>query len=587
MNNKKTTYFLNTIYALVMLFFTISIFAEPITQLYIFGDSLSDMGNNGVYTNQGGPVWAQDLAQKFNLELFPSRFGGTNYAWSGAQTKGGLERSIYDEVNEAVHKNLDPRGLYIVWGGSNDILNLLFGMGNPPFVAASNIRDELIILHAHGARYLVVNNLPDIGKSPRFLGAPFQTSLSIQSSVFNSVLLFNVNNLDFDVIQLDTAGLFRHLLSNPTLYGFFANAATESCPTNDESCQGYIFSADRMHPTTQAHRLIADYVFSVLSAPNFYAHLAFMPLGVINNNNILISQHLSPTQFDCNHFGWSGFATGAYSPRVQITHVLQSEFNGTEQLADGMIGIEHCQRHSKWGVSYHYAKSQVDMKNDKGGFEGVSDSVSIFGDIFGGRWYLNGIGEKGWIQFHNVQRHFFLGSHEVYTSGHTHGNFYSIEVNSGILLNGSNNFNTGPTINIDYDRISSEGYAEQGGDPEDNVVFQPQHFTTVIPGLGWQANLYSQIKNVRITTHAYAKINKFLNDDNRDIHFRVATLPGSHGAFPVMNPSALFINGGLSINSTLPGGTIIGVSYNALLGEHSLKQQGVTGSLTFPLDGLM
>jgi hypothetical protein len=80
------------------------------SSLYIFGDSLSDSGNNAVvlapnvtpvpisgnsfiptypyasgrYTN--GQTWAQTLASALGLNASPSLLGGTDYAFGGAQT---------------------------------------------------------------------------------------------------------------------------------------------------------------------------------------------------------------------------------------------------------------------------------------------------------------------------------------------------------------------------------------------------------------------------------------------------------------------------------------------------------------------
>jgi outer membrane lipase/esterase len=84
--------------------------ASAYSALYIFGDSLSDSGNNAIvlapnttpvpisgndfiptfpyasghYTN--GPVWAQDFAAVLGLSASPSLLGGTNFAFGGART---------------------------------------------------------------------------------------------------------------------------------------------------------------------------------------------------------------------------------------------------------------------------------------------------------------------------------------------------------------------------------------------------------------------------------------------------------------------------------------------------------------------
>src|SRR5499425_1883498 len=107
--DKKGRVLLATILALGCLG-TATTHAAAYSALYIFGDSLSDSGNNAVvlapnttpvpvsgndfiptfpyasghYTN--GPVSAQDFAPALGLSADPSLLGGTNYAFGGART---------------------------------------------------------------------------------------------------------------------------------------------------------------------------------------------------------------------------------------------------------------------------------------------------------------------------------------------------------------------------------------------------------------------------------------------------------------------------------------------------------------------
>src|SRR5215471_17330655 len=107
--DKKGRFLLATILALGCLA-TATTHATAYSALYVFGDSLSDSGNNAIvfapnttpvpisgndfiptfpyasgrYTN--GPVWAQDFAAGLGLGVSPSLLGGTNFAFGGART---------------------------------------------------------------------------------------------------------------------------------------------------------------------------------------------------------------------------------------------------------------------------------------------------------------------------------------------------------------------------------------------------------------------------------------------------------------------------------------------------------------------
>src|SRR3954447_10512298 len=57
--------------------------APAFEHLVVFGDSLSDTGNAGRFSN--GPVWVEYLADRLGLKLSPSQRGGSNFAGRGAR----------------------------------------------------------------------------------------------------------------------------------------------------------------------------------------------------------------------------------------------------------------------------------------------------------------------------------------------------------------------------------------------------------------------------------------------------------------------------------------------------------------------
>jgi cholinesterase len=66
-------------------------------RLLVFGDSLSDMGNAGRFSN--GPVWVEQLAEMLKLPLTASERGGQNFAVGGAWVEEGPQ-SLRAQVEE-------------------------------------------------------------------------------------------------------------------------------------------------------------------------------------------------------------------------------------------------------------------------------------------------------------------------------------------------------------------------------------------------------------------------------------------------------------------------------------------------------
>lgn len=157
-------------------------------RLYVFGDSLSDSGNNGRYTWDGSqhPLYDDILAAKINYALRPSDQGGTNYAAGDAVAVPQLNPAdnSADQVSDYLTANggrADAEGLYVHWIGGNDLaaaaLNPLVAndiVSNSAFAAASQVQALL----AAGAETVIVPTVPNIGSTPALLEAVIQAGLA-------------------------------------------------------------------------------------------------------------------------------------------------------------------------------------------------------------------------------------------------------------------------------------------------------------------------------------------------------------------------------------------------------------------------
>jgi outer membrane lipase/esterase len=273
--------------------------ANP-SKLVVFGDSLSDSGNNAVvvgvdagqviaanayiptfayasknYSN--GPVWSQQFAALMGVSFTPSVLGGTSFAFGGTgYTVGAPLPSMPVQLGLHLLANggsSDPNALYVLAGGGNDARAITTAyvtsgfdatvLGNGIAAYASAVDGMLDALEATGAQNLVVWNVPDIGKAPAtlVLGSAAAAAASQITTLMNQALSFQL--LSHPGVKLfDLFGFIGEVANDPASFGVVN--FTDACGVAglNVNCATALFY-DGLHPTTYAHGLIADRMVAV------------------------------------------------------------------------------------------------------------------------------------------------------------------------------------------------------------------------------------------------------------------------------------------------------------------------------------
>ena len=289
------------------------------SSLTFFGDSFTDTGNGdilsialgggdltptppyapGVISN--GPNWSQYLAAALGLSndalpalrLFPpdpSQPVGRNYAIGTARTGnlGGFGATPLGMLSQGqIYGGIcpfgplcptglagDPTGLYVVFGGGNDIGDALFA-GSPPAsiamldAAVENIVTLLTGLHALGARQFLVPNVPNAAHTPLAQETPAVLGpLGELTDYFNARLAFRLAAVDAlpgtTIYGLNLHQLVENIAldaaAGGAIYGLTNTSGACAPPpfgTSAAPCETSAFF-DREHPTTAAHRIIAQ-----------------------------------------------------------------------------------------------------------------------------------------------------------------------------------------------------------------------------------------------------------------------------------------------------------------------------------------
>ena len=280
------------------------------SQLYTFGDSLSDTGNLAsvtvnfpppFYMNRvsNGPVAVETLAALLGLEAKASLHlvgpaQGTNYAVVGAKARGRDTIDLAAQVEAFLQHHghaAPPDALYMLMIGGNDIRDArdVDDMAAQEIIrqTASAIITHIETLAAAGAMRFLVVNAPDLGAIPETrliaeaTGMPSFIDLATRrTETFNQVLADDVDRLRAEFgVQIALVDLFasgRAVIDNAIAYHL--DNVTDPCFSIKEGlhfhpdCKyGTNFDAfayfDAIHPTAKVHERFGRIFFAFAPVP--------------------------------------------------------------------------------------------------------------------------------------------------------------------------------------------------------------------------------------------------------------------------------------------------------------------------------
>lgn len=329
--------------------------AGPFSNLVVFGDSLSDVGNisqatlgttpgqyywNARFSN--GPVYAETLATGLALPpLVRSTASGNDFAYGGAQTSGtgGLNGFVIKDIDEQVDQFLATRTasastLYVVFAGANDLLNGQTNMSIP----VNSLSTSINRLVTAGARQFLVFNLPPLGDTPRYNGSQSTlTTYNTRSQQYNAALStmldgLHTSNPALTIYRYDVTSLFTQALANPQLFGL-TNVTASAAPGLSPGDTSYDTSKevpnpnqylfwDDLHPTTTVHAILAQRALDLFRLPG-----DFNQDNVVNSADyILWRKGVSPSHIPDDYNVWR-------------THFGQIAASGAGTIADSNAPI--------------------------------------------------------------------------------------------------------------------------------------------------------------------------------------------------------------------------------------------------------
>jgi outer membrane lipase/esterase len=541
--------------------------AAQFSNAIFFGDSLTDGGSykpvlppgTGLFTTNPGPLWAQVFAQNYGYTATPANQGGTDYAYGGARvtllpgyppTSSPVNTAvpIATQVTQFLAKGpADPNAVYSIQGGANDIFTQL-GLLQAGAIsqaqlqanvglAATELVQQIARLSAGGAKYIVVWNVPDIGKTPDGVASGQATQITAISSLFNTTLLAGLNATGIETIRFNAFALLNEVVANPGAYGF-TNATARACGATPSllctpaslvaanAAQTYVF-ADGVHPTTATGAIIAQAIESMITAPQQMAALGEAPFRVEDANFRALDgrmwSSLNAPRTQGKFEAWTSYDYGSIDMKAGPNNGTAYEntiaVGGDMKLSDRLLA----------GVMFGYTENKGDFGGAGGGYKLRQPVFTLYTGYGDGPWYVGATLGTGGLDYNDVNRNIDLGAAVRNESGQTRGYEYT-----GRLLGGYwfkyQDLVHGPYGRVTYTKAVVRQFSETGTDSL-ALSYGQQTNDQLLWSVGWQvAGAYAGIRPFARVTWEYDSL-----DNDRTVNASSVTLGGNY-SIPVAKP---------------------------------------------------
>ncbi|MGE8249657.1 MAG: autotransporter outer membrane beta-barrel domain-containing protein, partial [Stenotrophomonas bentonitica] len=461
----------------------------------------------GKSTTNPGWTWAEHVANYYgtNAGAHGNGQNGDNYAIGGARV--GVDTSqvlipgtpavpVYSLKTQTAQYlaanggKADPKALYTVWGGANDLFAIQAGAPLVPTLTGA-VTDQVGIvgtLKAAGAEYIVVPTIPDVGLTPgaRAGGPAGMAAGTALAKAYNDALFGGLKAAGLQVIPVDTFHILQEIVANPGQYGF-VNATSPACTTaasltcnptsyvTPNAANSYVF-ADGVHPTTATHEMLGQYTLSILEAPRNQQVLTHSAQTIGRSRADQVSWHVDGRPAD--GLSWWGNLRGdmqRYDHADLYDGLAPAGLFGVDWARDGMVV----------GGFAGYGRMDADFGNNKGDFTQSDTTLGLFAGWYGDRAWVNGQLSYSWLDY-DVTRKLQLGPATRIHKGSPEGSNLTAALNAGYEFGTEGGFRHGPVAAVIWQKVKLDGYTESN--PSASALgYGDQDTDSTVGRVGWQA----------------------------------------------------------------------------------------------------
>ncbi|MEE4741129.1 esterase EstP [Pseudomonas alliivorans] len=371
----------------------------------------------------------------------------------------------------------DPNALYYLTGGGNDFLQGRVLSSGDAEDAADRLADSAQVLQQAGARHIMVWLLPDTGQTPALSGTVLESLTSRLSARFNEQLVSRLSQINAQIIPLNVPLLISETLAQPARFGFDPNEDLVGTCFSGDNCDESatfgrsgttpdptkLFFNDRVHPTEAGQRLLADYAYSLLSAP---WEITLLP--EMANSTLRAHQDELHAQWLTDFGNWQ--AVGQWQGILSAGgQKLDIDAQDTSADADGKgynltIGTSYrFAENWRTGVVAGAYRQNLEAGPRDSDYKLNSYIATAFLQYQANHWWGDLAASGGKLDYESAERKFALGVSEGQGKGDTDGELWAVSARVGFDVAGTaSRWHLSPFISADYAHIDVDGYSEEG-----------------------------------------------------------------------------------------------------------------------------
>ena len=503
---------------ILMLLMTVnSLYAMKFSNLYVFGDSLSVSG-------------------------WPENFINSNTTFSGDLTNravsGATSYEVLNQVNSYLSRNsIDPDALYVVFGGTND-------------GSSDGILQSVEALNAAGAKYIMVSNLHDNHRR----STSFITN-------YNGNLLNGLNNLNANVIQVDTYTLFEEMYHNPSAFGFASSS--DILP-------------DDLHFSQATHGIVSDYFSSVIEAGSLVSILPEIALSAARGHQTGLEHGFLMLEKGLNPGQWASFYDFEFgNAELDKSDYTVSHDSNVFSLYAGLAYSYYS--NLDLGLILNLRMMNGDFGESSGDYDLTSEFLSLFARYTYKKAYLDMVCTYGLFSFDNINREVSLGALNRTESGDTDGDDIGFSIKSVILVYDNKGFSVSPYVSFSMHSITVDGYSEDDSHAT-SMDYSSQERDSIVFSFGAKFDYESRkVSWADLTYCALIEYQYDTEDDANTIDYGVKTLEGSSFELTGYTPESQAIFVLLGVNAVFQNGWTGNISFNNRTGDDSTENSIFVG----------